>query len=98
MRGLDKDCDSTIDLHEFASRFDPVFTRLNAKQDVRQINIYVRSDLIPFDTKNLDRKDLDRKDLLEIFFCQCSQLRKEHKTSTAYCMLPTITFPPITVK
>ncbi|CAM9253745.1 unnamed protein product, partial [Laminaria digitata] len=33
MRGLDKDCDSTIDLHEFASRFDPVFTRLNAKQD-----------------------------------------------------------------
>lgn len=35
MRGLDKDCDSTIDLHEFASRFDPVFTRLNAKQDVR---------------------------------------------------------------
>lgn len=36
MRGLDKDCDSTIDLHEFASRFDPVFTRLNAKQDVRE--------------------------------------------------------------
>ncbi|CAM9947958.1 unnamed protein product [Sphacelaria rigidula] len=33
MRGLDKDCDSTIDLQEFASRFEPVFTRLNAKQD-----------------------------------------------------------------
>lgn len=35
MRGLDKDCDSTIDLEEFASRFAPVFTRLNIKQDVR---------------------------------------------------------------
>lgn len=35
MRGLDKDCDSTIDLQEFAARFEPVFTRLNAKQDVR---------------------------------------------------------------
>lgn len=35
MRGLDKDCDSTIDLEEFAARFEPVFTRLNAKQDVR---------------------------------------------------------------
>lgn len=35
MRGLDKDCDSTIDLQEFASRFEAVFTRLNAKQDVR---------------------------------------------------------------
>lgn len=35
MRGLDKDCDSTIDLQEFASRFEVVFTRLNAKQDVR---------------------------------------------------------------
>lgn len=34
MRGLDKDCDSTIDLEEFASRFAPVFTRLNMKQDV----------------------------------------------------------------
>lgn len=34
MRGLDKDCDSTIDLKEFATRFEPVFTRLNAKQDV----------------------------------------------------------------
>lgn len=34
MRGLDKDCDSTIDLEEFASRFAPVFTRLNIKQDV----------------------------------------------------------------
>ncbi|CAM9310140.1 unnamed protein product [Ectocarpus sp. 12 AP-2014] len=33
MRGLDKDCDSTIDLEEFASRFAPVFTRLNMKQD-----------------------------------------------------------------
>ncbi|CAM9343001.1 unnamed protein product, partial [Hapterophycus canaliculatus] len=33
MRGLDKDCDSTIDLEEFASRFAPVFTRLNLKQD-----------------------------------------------------------------
>eukprot|EP00904_Undaria_pinnatifida_P006940 jgi/Undpi1/3376/HiC_scaffold_15.g06749.m1 len=33
MRGLDKDCDSTIDLHEFASRFEAVFTRLNAKED-----------------------------------------------------------------
>lgn len=35
MRGLDKDCDSTIDLQEFAARFETVFTRLNAKQDVR---------------------------------------------------------------
>lgn len=34
MRGLDKDCDSTIDIQEFASRFEPVFTRLNLKQDV----------------------------------------------------------------
>lgn len=34
MRGLDKDCDSTIDIQEFASRFAPVFTRLNMKQDV----------------------------------------------------------------
>ena len=34
MRGLDKDCDSTIDVQEFASRFAPVFTRLNMKQDV----------------------------------------------------------------
>eukprot|EP00752_Nemacystus_decipiens_P008777 g7832.t1 len=33
MRGLDKDCDSTIDIQEFASRFEPVFTRLNLKQD-----------------------------------------------------------------
>ncbi|CAB1105840.1 unnamed protein product [Ectocarpus sp. CCAP 1310/34] len=33
MRGLDKDCDSTIDLEEFASRFSPVFTRLNIKHD-----------------------------------------------------------------
>lgn len=32
---MDKDCDSTIDLQEFASRFEAVFTRLNAKQDVR---------------------------------------------------------------
>lgn len=36
MRGLDKDCDSTIDLEEFATRFETVFTRLNAKQDVRK--------------------------------------------------------------
>lgn len=36
MRGLDKDCDSTIDLEEFASRFAPVFTRLNMKQDVSE--------------------------------------------------------------
>ncbi|CAN0114314.1 unnamed protein product [Pylaiella littoralis] len=33
MRGLDKDCDSTIDIQEFASRFAPVFSRLNMKQD-----------------------------------------------------------------
>lgn len=37
MRGLDKDCDSTIDVQEFASRFEPVFTRLNLKQDVSVI-------------------------------------------------------------
>ncbi|KAG5179686.1 serine/threonine protein phosphatase [Tribonema minus] len=29
MRGIDKDCDATIDLEEFASRFEVVFTRLN---------------------------------------------------------------------
>lgn len=38
MRGLDKDCDSTIDIQEFASRFEPVFTRLNLKQDVSDNN------------------------------------------------------------
>ncbi|CAM9129165.1 unnamed protein product [Discosporangium mesarthrocarpum] len=38
MRGLDKDCDSTIDLQEFASRFEAVFTRLNAKQDAEISN------------------------------------------------------------
>jgi hypothetical protein len=31
MRGLDKDCDATINLEEFASRFEVVFTRLNDK-------------------------------------------------------------------
>ena len=31
MRGLDKDCDATIDLEEFAARFEMVFTRLNEK-------------------------------------------------------------------
>jgi EF-hand domain pair len=29
MRGLDKDCDATVNLEEFASRFEVVFTRLN---------------------------------------------------------------------
>lgn len=42
MRGLDKDCDSTIDIQEFASRFEPVFTRLNLKQDVSETKALYR--------------------------------------------------------
>lgn len=47
MRGLDKDCDSTIDLHEFASRFEAVFTRLNAKEDVRGVRHKSTNDKFP---------------------------------------------------
>lgn len=45
MRGLDKDCDSTIDIKEFAARFEPVFTRLNAKQDVSTSEQHGGSDM-----------------------------------------------------
>lgn len=55
MRGLDKDCDSTIDIQEFASRFEPVFTRLNLKQDVSAIVLDVYGT-----TCHLDRFDKAR--------------------------------------